>query len=208
MASAKLYDFKGEQKGTVDLPKALFDGEVNRAVLYDVIRAYMANARGGNAHTKTRGEVIFSKAKPYRQKGTGRARAGKRSSPIWKGGGVTFGPRPRDYSVRIPKKMKRKALLSALADKGNAESVVVVENFNMDQPKTADFARFLRSAGLEGKKVLVAVDAFDENIFKSVRNVPGIKFMVGKNLNAYDILDADFLLLTRESVSSMEEVFA
>lgn len=208
MASAKLYDFNGELKGNVDLPAALFDGEVNRAVLYDVVRAYLANNRGGNAHTKTRGEVRFSKRKPYRQKGTGRARAGKRSSGIWKGGGTIFGPRTRDYSIRVPKKFKRSALMSALSDKGKGENVVVVENLRMEEPQTKVFAGFLKSAGLEGKKVLLAVDSYDENIFKSVRNVPGVKFMVGKNLNAYEILDAEVLLLTRESVSSLEEVFA
>jgi large subunit ribosomal protein L4 len=208
MASAKLYDFNGELKGNIDLPADLFDGEVNKGVLYDAIRAYMANSRNGNAHTKTRGEVNFTKKKPYKQKGTGRARAGKRSSGIWRGGGTIFGPRNRDYSVSIPRKFKRAALKSALADKGRDEGVVVVENFRMEKPETKVFASFLRLAGIDRKKVLLAVDAYDENIYKSVRNVPGVKFMVGKDLNAYEILNAEILLLTRETVSSLEEVFA
>ena len=208
MASARLYDFKGDLKGNLDLPASLFDGAVNRPILYDAIRMYLANRRAGTAKTKERGEVNFSKRKPWRQKGTGRARSGKRSSPIWRGGGVVFGPHPRDYRYAIPKKMKRLALRSALSDKGQSEGVVVVEGVAMEAPKTKTFSDFLRAAGLGGQKVLFVVDQFDENVFKSARNVPGVEFALSRNINAYEILKADVLLLTKEALSTLEEVFS
>jgi len=208
MASARLFDFKGDLKGQVDLPASLFESAVNRAVLYDAVRMYLANRRSGTAKTKGRSEVLFSKRKPYRQKGTGRARAGKRSSPIWRGGGVVFGPHQRDYRIAIPKKMKRLALKSALSDKGQGESVVVVEGLSMEEPKTKRFNDFLRTAGLGNRKILFVVDNYDENVFKSTRNIPGVEFIVSRNINAYEVLRADLLLLTKEALSSLEEVFA
>jgi large subunit ribosomal protein L4 len=208
MASAKLYDFKGDLKGKIDLPAALFEGVVNRAVLYDAIRMYLANRRRGTAKTKGRSEVDFSKRKPYRQKGTGRARAGKRSSPIWKGGGVVFGPHIRDYRYAIPKKMKRMALKSALVDKGGTDGVIVVEGLQMDEPKTKRFDDFLRVAGLREKRILFIADNFDENVYKSARNLPGVDFKLSRDINAYEIIRADVLLFTKEALSSLEEVFS
>ena len=208
MATARLYDFSGDLKGTVDLPPYLFDAEVNNAVLYDAIRMYLANRRSGTAKTKERGEVNFSKRKPYRQKGTGRARAGKRSSPIWRGGGVVFGPHPRDYRFSIPKKVKRLALRSALSDKGQGDGIVVVEGARMDEPKTGRFAEFLQVAGLSGKRVLFVSDAFDKNLYRSSRNIPDVAFIVSSSMNAYEILKSDVILFTREALSSLEEVFS
>ncbi len=207
MSSAKLFDFSGELKGKVDLPETLFGGEVNRSVLYDAVRMYLANRRSGTAKTKERGEIRFSTVKPYRQKGTGRARAGRRSSPIWRGGGIVFGPHPRDYSYSVPKKVKRLALKSALADKTISDGVAVVEGIAMDSPKTRRFSQFLRIAGMKGKKVLFVMDSFDENVYKSMRNIHGAEFILGRNLNAYDVLKTDVLLITKEALSSLEEVF-
>ena len=127
MTSAKLYDFSGTLKGTIELPETLFSAPVNKAVLYDSVRQYLANQRRGTSKAKGRSDVSYSTKKPYRQKGTGRARAGMRSSPIWRHGGVVFGPHPRDYHYAIPRKMKRIALVSALSDKGVHEKVVLVE---------------------------------------------------------------------------------
>lgn len=208
MASAKIYDFNGETKGTIDLPASIFDGAVNRPVLYDAIRMYLANRRRGTAKTKERAEVNFGNRKPYRQKGTGRARAGRRSSPIWKGGGTVFGPHIRDYRYAIPKKMKRLALKSALVDKGVNESVVIVEGLQMEEPKTKRFNEFLGGVGLGGKKILFVVGSFDENIHKSVRNLPGVEFILSRDINAYEILRSDVLLFTKEALSSLEEVFS
>lgn len=208
MASARIYDFGGDLKGKMDLPTSLFEGIVNKPVLYDAVRMYMANRRSGTAKTKQRAEVCYGTRKPYRQKGTGRARAGRRSSPIWKGGGVVFGPHPRDYRYSVPKKMKRLALKSALRDKGRGEAVVVVEGVEMDKPRTKRFAEFLQVTGLYGKRILFISDTFDDNVYRSMRNIPGVEFMLSRNMNAYEILRSEVLLFTREALSSIEEVFA
>ena len=208
MASANLYDFNGDLKGTVDLPESLFGGPVNKSVLYDAVRMYEANKRTGSANAKERGEISFSNAKPYRQKGTGRARAGRRSSPIWRGGGVVFPPKPRDYGFTLPKKVKRLALKSALADKSGGESIVVVENVAMESPKTKDFSAFLETAGLKGRKVLFVSALMDDNVYLSARNVKGVEFVLASDLNALGILKADTLLLTKDALAKIEEVFA
>ena len=147
MANAKLYDFNGTSKGTMELPSAFFDQPVNSGVLYDSVKQFLANQRRGTAKAKTRSEVSYSTKKPWRQKGTGRARAGMRSSPIWRHGGVVFGPHPRDYHYTIPRKVRRQALVSALSDKGRGDGVYVVEGIALDAPKTKPFASFLRAAG-------------------------------------------------------------
>lgn len=205
--NANLYDFNGDLKGKVDLPEALFGGGVNKAVLYDAVKMYLANRRSGTAKTKERGEVAYSTVKPYKQKGTGRARAGMRSSPVWRGGGTVFGPRPRDYRYQIPRKVKRLALKSALAGKGESESVAVVEGVAAAAPKTKPFVNLLRAAGLGGKKVLFVTGVFDDNVYRSVRNIEGLEFAVSNNINAYEILKADYLVLTREALANLEEVF-
>jgi large subunit ribosomal protein L4 len=208
MASANLYDFNGDLKGKMDLPESLFGGPVNRAVLYDAVRMYEARRRTGSANAKERSEIRFSNAKPYRQKGTGRARAGRRSSPIWRGGGVVFPPKPRDYGFAMPKKVKRLALKSALADKGREEGVVVVDDVSMDAPKTAVFARFLEAAGLSGRKVLFVSAGFDDNVYRSSRNIKGVEFILAGDMNALEILKADTLLFTKGALEKIEEVFA
>jgi large subunit ribosomal protein L4 len=208
MASANLYDFKGDLKGKVDLPDSIFGAPVNRAVLYDAVRMYNANLRTGSAKTKERSEIRFSNAKPYRQKGTGRARAGRRSSPIWKGGGVVFGPKPRDYGFSVPKKVRSLALKSALSDKGGDDNVVVLEGVTIEAPKTKPFVEFLEAAGLAGRKVLFVWEYFDENVFRSTRNIRGAGFILAGDINALEILKADTLVMTKEALSRIEEVFA
>jgi large subunit ribosomal protein L4 len=208
MASAKLYDFSGNLKGTVELPETLFGAPVNKAVLYDSVRQYLANQRRGTSKAKGRSEVSYSTKKPYRQKGTGRARAGMRSSPIWRHGGVVFGPHPRDYHYAIPKKMKRTALVSALSDKGRSERVVLLEGIAVEAPKTKPFASFLKTAGLAGKRVLFVTDRWNDAVYRSMRNIPGVEVIVGRNMNAYGVLRADVLLITKDGLSALEGVFA
>ncbi len=208
MANAKLYDFSGNYKGTVELPATLFDQPVNKGVLYDSVKQYLANQRRGTAKAKTRSEVSYSTKKPWRQKGTGRARAGMRSSPIWRHGGVVFGPHPRDYHYTIPRKVRRRAIASALSDKGRGEGVFVVEGIALEAPKTKPFAGFLRAAGLGGKRVLFVTDSWNDTVFRSMRNIPGVEMTLGRNLNAYGILRAEILLFTKEGLSSLEGVFA
>ncbi len=208
MASARLYDFTGDIKGKVDLPASLFDAPVNRPVLYDAVRMYLANRRLGTASSKGRSDVNYGTRKPYRQKGTGRARAGRRSSPIWRGGGVVFGPHPRDYGFTITKKVKRLALKSALSDKGQNDGVVVVESVSVDRPKTKTFVGFLRGAGLHDKRVLFVMDSFNDEVYRSMRNIPRIEFLLSRNMNAYEVLKAEVLLFTKDALASLEEVFA
>jgi large subunit ribosomal protein L4 len=208
MVSAKLYDFSGNLKGTVELPETLFGAPVNKAVLYESVKQYLANQRSGTAKAKGRSEVSYSTKKPYKQKGTGRARAGMRSSPIWRHGGVVFGPHPRDYRYTVPRKTKRLALVSALSDKGQSESVILVEGVAFDKPKTKPFASFLKAAGLGGKRVLFVTEAWNDAVYRSMRNIPGVEIAVSRNVNAYGVLRAEVLLLTREGLSSLEGVFA
>jgi large subunit ribosomal protein L4 len=208
MASAKLYDFGGNLKGTVELPEALFGAPVNKAVLFESVKQYLANQRSGTAKAKGRSEVSYSTKKPYKQKGTGRARAGMRSSPIWRHGGVVFGPHPRDYRYTIPRKTKRLALVSALSDKGRSDAVVLVEGASFDQAKTKPFATFLKAAGLRGKRVLFVTEAWSDAAYRSTRNIPGVEIVAGRNMNAYGVLRAEVLLLTKEGLSSLEGVCA
>ena len=208
MATAKLFDFGGNFKETVSLPDSLFGAPVNKSVLYDAVRQFLANQRRGTAKTKERSEVSYSTKKPWRQKGTGRARAGMRSSPIWRHGGVVFGPKPRDYHYAIPRKMRRLALMSALSDKGMSEGVILVEGIALEKPKTKPFASFLAAAGLKGKRVLFVTDAWSDAVYRSTRNIPGVEVMLGRNLNAYSVLRAEVVLFTREGLSSLEGVFA
>jgi large subunit ribosomal protein L4 len=208
MTSAKLYDFSGTLKGTVELPETLFGAPVNKAVLYDSVRQYLANQRRGTSKAKGRSDVSYSTKKPYKQKGTGRARAGMRSSPIWRHGGVVFGPHPRDYHYSIPRKMKRIALVSALSDKSRGENVVLVEGVAIDKPKTKVFVSFLQAAGLKGKRVLFITHAWNDAVYRSVRNIPGIDVIESRNTNAYGILRAEVVLISKEGLSTLEGVFA
>lgn len=207
MATAKLYSGAGEAKGTVDLPASLFEQPVHRQALYEAVRNYLANQRQGTHDTKTRAEVKASNAKLYRQKGTGRARAGSAASPTRIGGGVAFGPHPRDYSYTLPRKIKRKALVSALSDRAGAERVNVVEDFELETPKTSTVAGILKSMALEGRHILLVLPADGDAIYKSARNIQGVRVLRSNELNAYTILWADNLIFTQKALAGAEEVF-
>jgi len=207
MATASLYNRNGESLGSVDLPDALFAQAVHKQSLYESVRNYLANQRQGTHDTQTRAENAHSGAKLYRQKGTGRARAGSARSPLRIGGGITFGPHPRDYSYKLPKKVKRLALRSALSDRANNERVIVVEDFAMDAPKTAEMARLLGGMSLEGRHTLLVLPQHADNIYKSLRNLKGVRVLRHTDLNAYTILWADNLVFTKTSLSGVEEVF-
>ena len=207
MATAKLYSETGQQKGTVELPASLFEQPVRRQALYDAVRNYLANKRQGTHDTQTRAEVAYSTAKLFRQKGTGRARAGSAGSPTRVGGGVAFGPHPRDYSYRLPQKIKRAALKSALSDRASSERISVVENFTMDAPKTSRMSALLKGLPLEGRHTLVVLDREDDVIYRSTRNLQGVRVLRSHELNAYTILWADNLVFTQKALSGAEEVF-
>lgn len=207
MATAKLYNETGQEKGTVDLPTSLFDQPVKKQVLYEAVRNYLANKRQGTHDTQTRAEVSYSTAKLFRQKGTGRARAGSAGSPIRVGGGVAFGPHPRDYSYTLPRKIKRAALKSALSDRANNERVMVIEDFEMDVPKTKTMAGLFGGMNLEGRHTLLVLPEGDNNVYRSARNLQGVRVLRSNELNAYTILWADNLVFTQKALTGAEEVF-
>jgi len=207
MATAKLYNSSGESTGTVELPAALFAQPVHKQALYEAVRNYRANQRQGTHDTKTRAEVKASTAKIFRQKGTGRARAGSVASPTRVGGGVAFGPHPRDYSYTLPRKIKRNALKSALSDRANHERVSVVENLKMDAPRTATMAALFGGMDLTGRHTLLVVGPEGDNIYKSARNLHGVRVLRSHELNAYTILWADNLVFTQTALAGAEEVF-
>ncbi len=207
MATAKLYSGTGEAKGTVDLPSSLFEQPVHKQALYEAVRCYLANQRQGTHDTKTRAEVKCSNAKLYRQKGTGRARAGSGASPTRIGGGVAFGPHPRDYSYRLPRKVKRAALKSALSDRAAAERVKVIEDIKLDEPKTATMVKTVAAMEPAGRHTLFVLDREADALFKSLRNIKGLRVLRSHELNAYTILWADELIFTQSALSGAEEVF-
>jgi len=207
MATANIYSRTGETIGTVDLSETLFGQEVHKQSLYEAVRNYLANQRQGTHDTKTRAEVRYSGAKLYRQKGTGRARAGSNRSPLRIGGGRSFGPHPRDYSYKLPKKIKRLALKSALSDRAINERVSVVEDFVMDIPRTAEMAKLLGCMPLKGHHTLVVLPHGTETLYKSLRNIKGIRVLRHTELNAYSILWADNIVFTKDALSGAEEVF-
>ncbi len=209
MATAKLYSGMGEQKGSVDLPGSLFEQPVHRQALFEAVRNYLANRRQGTHDTKTRAQVKATSAKMFRQKGTGRARAGSIASPTRVGGGVAFGPHPRDYSYTLPRKIKRLALKSALTDRATHERVMVLESPSYESPKTKTAAVLLGNMELAGRHTLVVLPAGEQGdiLYKSFRNIKGVRVLRAGELNAYTILWADNLVFTTDALSGAEEVF-
>lgn len=207
MPKAAVYNVDGEQVGEIELSDAVFGQPVNEAVLHEVVVMHLANRRRGTHDTKTRSEVRGGGRKPWRQKGTGRARHGSIRSPIWRGGGIVFGPHPRDYGYRVPKKVKRLALKSALAAKVGEGRILVLDALELSVPKTGEMARILNNLEA-GDGALVVTAEKDVNIEKSTRNLPGVKSLEARRLNVYDLLAHPHLILTRDAVARVEEVFA
>lgn len=193
----------GERSGDVTLDDAIFGAKVNVALMHQVVIAQLAAARAGTHSTKTRGEVRGGGAKPWRQKGTGRARHGSIREPQWKGGGAAFGPKPRDYSMSVPKKMKAAALRSALSDRAGEGRIVVADGFALDKPKTKDAVAALKAWGVEGK-ALVVLTTGDENIAYSFRNLPQVHVLAEGQLNVYDILNADHLIFSKAALDAFQ----
>ncbi len=205
MPKVALYSMSGEQVGEVDLKEEVFGVPVHRQAMHDAVVAHLARRRRGTHDTKTRAEVTGSGRKPWRQKGTGRARAGSRKSPIWKGGGVVFGPHPRDYGYKLPKKVRRLALKSALSSKVETGEIKVLDSLTMDQPKTKEMAEVLRKLAVDNKALIVTAGT-DQNVYKSARNIPGVKSLPAGSLNVYDLLSFGTLVITKDAVSTVEEV--
>lgn len=207
MPKVSLYNISGEQVGDIELCDSIFGIEVNQHVLYEVVKNQLANKRQGTQSAKTRSEVRGGGRKPWRQKGTGRARQGSTRAPQWIGGGVVFAPKPRDYSYSINKKVKRLALKSVLTAKVNEGNLIVLDALEMSAPKTKDFIAML-SAVNAGKKALVVTAENSPIVVKSGRNIPGVDITFVNTLNVYDIMRHDSLIITKEAVIKTEEVYA
>jgi large subunit ribosomal protein L4 len=209
MAKANVYEQNGAKAGTVDLPKALFEAEVNEFVVHEAVVAYLANQRQGTVNTKERSDVRGGGKKPWRQKGTGRARAGTIRSPLWRGGGTTFGPHPRDHRLKMNKKTRRVALKSSLTARAADGDIMVIKAMEFSAPKTREFAALLRSMeAYPRKKALVVVDKADDATLKSARNIAGVRVALADAVNTYDIVWADKIVLTSAALKRMEEVYA
>jgi len=207
MPNAPLYDRTGKSVGSVELADVLFAAPVNAAVLHQVVTAQLAGRRLGTHDTKTRGEVRGGGAKPYRQKGTGRARQGSRSAPHYKGGGAVFGPHPRSYEQRLPRKMKRLALRGALTAKLGDQAVKVIDSFGLEAVKTRDLVGVLGALEANGR-VLVVAPGRDEKLELSARNLPTVEVILADSLNVVDLLRADVVLIEQPALARMEEVYA
>ncbi len=201
-----VYSQSGESIGQIELSSDILETPVNKGVLHQVVHMHLANKRSGTASTKTRSDVRGSNKKLYRQKGTGMARAGSRRSPLRVGGGVAFGPKPRDYGFKVPKKVKRLAIKCALADKYQNDSVVVMDAINLEQPKTKQMIGIMDKLGIPGSdKTLIVLDAPSENVLYSARNIPRVNVCVWDSLNTYDILWHDRLLIIQSALTKIEE---
>jgi len=207
MPQIPLYDRTGKSVGKVDLADALFAAPVNAAVLHQVVTAQLAGRRTGTHDTKTRGEVRGGGKKPYRQKGTGRARQGTRTAPHYRGGGAVFGPHPRSYEQRLPRKMKRLALRGALTAKLGDEAIKVIDAFALDAIKTRDLAAVLGALEARGR-ILVVAPGRDERLELSARNLPTVEIILADSLNVVDLLKADIVLIEQPALARMEEVYA
>jgi large subunit ribosomal protein L4 len=204
---APFFDALGERNGDVDLPEAIFAEKPNMPVMHQAYLRQMANARQGSASTKSRGDVAGGGAKPYRQKGTGRARHGSIREPSMKGGGVVFGPRPRDYSQRMPRQMRRLALRSALSQKAIDGQVRVIESFVFDEPKTSQAAELMEAIGFDST-TLVVLPAPNYTVSRSFENLAGAKIVLARNLNLRDVFSHTYLLLAKDSIELLEENFS
>jgi len=202
MAVTDVKNSKNEKVGDVELPDSIFGIEVKPYIIHDIVKMQLANRRAGTACTKTRAEVSGSNAKPWRQKGTGRARAGQKRSPLWRGGGTTFGPKPRDYSYTLPRKVRKLGLCMALSSRFAEENLLVVDNFQMDRIKTSDFVEIMKNFDFDNALIVTAVS--NENLEKSSRNVYGFKVMHSGGLNVYDILLHKKIILTKDSIGQLE----
>ena len=206
MPNVALYDIKGQNIGDIALSEDVFGQPVNTAVMHEVVVAHLANCRQGTQSAKTRSEVSGGGKKPWRQKGTGRARQGSTRSPQWRHGGVVFAPKPRDYTIRVNKKVKRLAMKSALSSKVEGNEVIVFDALNIEAPKTKEMVKVLKAVDVS--KALIVLADKDEAVERASANIEGVKTTLVGTLNVYEILKYEKLILTKASVEKIEEVYA
>lgn len=202
MAKLKVHDIQGKETGSVALPDAIFGGKVNEAVIHQTVLMYLANKRQGNASTKTRGEVSGGGRKPWRQKGTGRARAGSTRSPLWHKGGVVFGPHPRDFGYNLPKRTRIAALCASLNAKYKANEILCVESIKLAEAKTKNFAKILKTFKLNGK-VLALFDGAGQEAILASRNISALSISRSNDVNAYDVLKNKTILVTKDAIENL-----
>lgn len=208
MPKVAVYNIAGQQTGEMELQDNVFGVKVNKAVLHQAVVMQLASRRLGTAATKTRSMVRGGGRKPWKQKGTGRARAGSTRSPIWIGGGVVFGPHPRSYAFRMPRKQRRLAIKCALSAKLQAGELVVVEAIDFEQPKTKSVVNMLKDLNIADNKALIITGEVLDNVERSSRNIPGVKAIASLGLNVYDLLYHDKVLIAKDAVTRIEEVLA
>lgn len=207
MPKAPVFNMAGEKVGEIELSESVFGIEPNKNVLHDSVKNHLANCRQGTQSALTKGEVDFTTRKPWRQKGTGRARAGYAGSPVWTHGGVAFAPKPRDYSYTLNKKVKRLAIQSALSVKAADGEIVVIDSMTMPEIKTRTFKTFLDKIDVTGKTLVITKEV-DESVIKSARNIPGVSTTFANVINPYDVLNAGKLVVDKAALATIEEVFA
>lgn len=207
MPKVNVYNMQGELVEEMELSEEIFGVEINEHVVYEVVKNQLANRRQGTQSAKTRAEVRGGGRKPWRQKGTGRARQGSIRSPQWKGGGVVFAPKPRDYSYSVPKKVRRLALKSVLTDKLQNNEMIVVDQLSFDAPKTKEMKKVLANLKAD-KKALIVMAEKDANVIRSANNIPNVATALVNTINVYDILKYNSFIITKEAVKRVEEVYA
>ena len=207
MLKTNVLDMSGKVVGEIELSEAVFGIAPNAAVVHDVVKNHLANKRQGTQSALTRAEVSGGGRKPWRQKGTGRARQGSTRAPQWTHGGIVFAPKPRDYGYTLNKKTRRLALKSVLSAKAAEQNIVVIDEIKMDAPKTKEFAAFLNAVGVNGKALVVTAEA-NANVVKSGRNIPGCEITFANLINVYDVVNATKLVVDKAALAKIEEVFA
>ena len=206
MANVSVYNIEGKEVGTIELNDAVFGVEVNEHLVHMAVVSQLANNRQGTQKAKTRSEVSGGGRKPWRQKGTGRARQGSIRAPQWIKGGVVFAPKPRDYRMSIPKSMRRVAMLSALTSKVQNDEMVVLDSLTLEAPKTKEIVKMLNA--FNAKKTLIVTAEANETVYKSARNIEGVAVLPVNNINVYDLLKYSKVIMTKDAVSKIEEVYA
>lgn len=207
MSKVNVYNMQGDTVEQMELNDSVFGIEVNQHVVYQVVKNQLANKRQGTQSVKTRADVRGGGRKPWRQKGTGRARQGSIRSPQWTGGGVVFAPKPRDYSYKTPKKTRRLAMKSALTSKALENKIIVVDELKLDAPKTKDMVATLEELSADRKALLVTLKP-EKNVIRSTNNIPNVQTTIVENLNVYDILNHGSLIMTKEAIKKVEEVYS
>lgn len=208
MPQVTVYDTNGKQVGELQLNDKVFGAVVNKSLMHEVVVMHLARQRVGTAATKTRSMVRGGGRKPWRQKGTGRARQGSIRAPQWRKGGIVFGPQPRDFSYTMPKKARRAALCSALSAKVQSNNLIVLDDWQIDAPKTKEVVKVLKNLNLDGKKALIVTADNDAVMYKSARNIEKVAAMEARNLNTYEVLNYETLIMTKDAVAKVEEVLS